>query len=278
MLTKESEMSANRRSRTAISVFAAVLTLALSAPLAVNADTVVTGEDEVLTVAPVAAPGVAGTSGEDLRATRALAAERALLVGDIGSLQEERLRAIVAAAPSWDETSGYGAVEASRATIGSPATSTSAEQTRLLAAQHALQGGDLGSLQEDALLAVLSAAPSWDETSGYGSVEASRAANAIPVAPTVSTTQVPAGVRWAPVRTIAPASSFEASRVLAAEQALQSQDLGSLQEDALSAVVEASSTETDASVDEAPAPTAADLLAQFRAIELSLSQALGAVE
>jgi hypothetical protein len=274
MLTKESEMSANRRSRTAISVFAAVLTLALSAPLAVNADTVVTGEDEVLTVAPVAAPGVAGTSGEDLRATRALAAERALLVGDIGSLQEERLRAIVAAAPSWDETSGYGAVEASRATIGSPATSTSAEQTRLLAAQHALQGGDLGSLQEDALLAV----PSWDETSGYGSVEASRAANAIPVAPTVSTTQVPAGVRWAPVRTIAPASSFEASRVLAAEQALQSQDLGSLQEDALSAVVEASSTETDASVDEAPAPTAADLLAQFRAIELSLSQALGAVE
>ena len=31
------------------------------------------------------------------------------------------------ASPSWDETSGYGAVEANRATIGHPATSTTGE-------------------------------------------------------------------------------------------------------------------------------------------------------
>ena len=35
------------------------------------------------------------------------------------------------AAPSWDETSGYGAVEANRATIGHPATSTSGEAALL---------------------------------------------------------------------------------------------------------------------------------------------------
>jgi len=116
------------------------------------------------------------------------------------------------AGPTWDATSGYGAVEASRATIGSPATSTSAVQTRVLAAQRALQGGDLGSLQEEALLAVVSAGQSWDETSGYGSLEASRVANALPVAPGASTTQVPADVRWAPAGTSGPESSRAASR------------------------------------------------------------------
>jgi hypothetical protein len=162
----------------------------------------VTAEEEVADLAPVAAPAAVGTSPEEVRAIRVLAAQHALQRGDLGSLQEDALVAIVAAAPSWDatsgygaveagrgatsallapagpswdQTSGYGAVEASRATIGSPATSTSAVQTRVLAAQRALQGGDLGSLQEDALLAVVSAGQSWDETSGYGSVEASRA-------------------------------------------------------------------------------------------------------
>jgi hypothetical protein len=86
---------------------------------------------------------VVSTSGEDVRTTRALAAERALQSGDIGGLQEDRLLAIVAAAPSWDTTSGYGSVEASRAAAF-------------------------------ALLAPVSA-PSWDEASGYRSVEASRA-------------------------------------------------------------------------------------------------------
>jgi hypothetical protein len=45
------------------------------------------------------------------------------------------------------------------------------------------------------------AGPSWDEVSGYGSVEASRAANALAALLVVITTQVPSDVRWAPVRT-----------------------------------------------------------------------------
>jgi hypothetical protein len=51
---------------------------------------------------------------------------------------------------------------------------------------------------EDQDPALAPAAPSWDETSGYGSVEASRAANALAALPVVITTQVPSDVRWAP--------------------------------------------------------------------------------
>src|SRR5215204_1962008 len=220
------------RFRSLVVGLATVFTVTLLAPLAVNA------EEEVADLAPVAAPAAVGTSPDAVRATRALAAQHALQRGDIGSLQEDALYAIVAAAPSWDATSGYGAVEAgraatsallapagptwdatsgygaveaSRATIGSPAASITSEQTRVLAAQRALQGGDLGSLQEEALLAVVSAGQSWDETSGYGVVEASRAANALPVVPGASTTQVPADARWAPARTSGPESSMEAS-------------------------------------------------------------------
>jgi hypothetical protein len=111
----------------------------LLAPVAVNAE-----EDEVLALAPVAAPSVGEPSVDAVQAAaRALAAQHALQTGDIGSMQEERLLAIVAAAPSWDTTSGYGSVEASRAAAS-------------------------------ALLAPV-ASPSWDATSGYGAVEASRA-------------------------------------------------------------------------------------------------------
>jgi hypothetical protein len=86
------------------------------------------------------------------------------------------------AAPSWDETSRYGSVEASRAAAA-------------------------------ALLAPF-ASSSWDDTSGYGSVEASRAANALQAQPGAVTTQVPADVRWAPARALvtgaAPLSSPDA--------------------------------------------------------------------
>jgi hypothetical protein len=98
------------------------------------------------------------------------------------------------------------------------------------------------------------AAPSWDETSGYGAVEATRATIGHPAASTTA----------------------EQTRLVAAQQALLSQDLGSLQEDALTAIVDASSADAEASVDNALAPTSAELLAQFRAIELSLSRYLGA--
>jgi hypothetical protein len=54
----------------------------------------------------------------------------------------------------------------------------------------------LAAEEQDAALAP--AVPSWDEASGYGSVEASRAANALAALPVVITTQVPSDVRWAP--------------------------------------------------------------------------------
>src|SRR5919112_464875 len=92
-------------------------------------------------------------------------------------------------------------------------------------------------MQEEALMAVVAAAMSWDETSGYGSVEASRAANALAIMPTTSTNQVPSDVRWAPARVISPGPSIEEARVLAAQHGLQSRDLGGLQEEALFAIV-----------------------------------------
>ena len=83
-------------------------------------------------MAPVAAPAVVGTSAEDVRSIRVLAAQRALLTSDIGSLQEDALFTIVAG-------------------------STTAEPTRVLTAQRALQSPDLGSLQEEALTAIVDA-------------------------------------------------------------------------------------------------------------------------
>ena len=59
------------------------------------------------------------------------------------------------AVPSWDETSGYGSVEASRAAIG-----------------HDDGVSDYRPTGHEAAAAM---GLSWDDTSGYGSVEASRA-------------------------------------------------------------------------------------------------------
>jgi hypothetical protein len=171
-------MSTIHRSRSLVFGIATMFALTLLAPVGGAA------EEEVAALAPVAAPAVASTSSDDVRAARALAAQHALQSGDIGSLQEDRLLAIVAAAPGWDETSGYRSVEASRAAAS-------------------------------ALLAPV-AAPSWDETSGYRSVEASRATIGHPAASTsASTTQVPADVRWAP----AGSAWLAASRAAAARRA-----------------------------------------------------------
>jgi hypothetical protein len=73
-LAQEIEMTTIHRSRTAVSAFVAVLSFALSAPFAVNA------EDEVIV-----------------------------------SVEEEQVLTAAPADLSWDETSGYGSVEASRA-------------------------------------------------------------------------------------------------------------------------------------------------------------------
>lgn len=68
-----------------------VLAFTLLAPVAVTA------QDEVADLAPVAAPSVDDTSADAARvAARALAAQHALLGGDIGSLQEDALFGIVA--------------------------------------------------------------------------------------------------------------------------------------------------------------------------------------
>jgi hypothetical protein len=126
-------MSTIHQSRRLSFGIAALFAFTLLVPAAVTA------EDEVAVMAPVAAPAVVGTSVEDVGATRALAAQRALLSGDIGSLQEDALFAIVAA-------------------------SATAEQTRVLAAQQALQSLDLGSLQEDALTAIVEASSAEAES------------------------------------------------------------------------------------------------------------------
>jgi hypothetical protein len=165
-LPKEIEMSMIRRSRTVISTVAAVLTFALVAPIAVNADEeVIAAEEPVLAAAP-AVPSWDEASGYgSVEASRAAAS--ALLAP--------------VAAPSWDETSGYGSVEAIRADM------------------NALLSGEVISDQEQALaFAAAAAATLWDATSGYGSVEASRAANALAALPVLITSQVSSDVRWAP--------------------------------------------------------------------------------
>ena len=158
----------------------AVLGLTLLAPVAVTA------EDDITALAPVAAPSVDETGAAAVLAARALAAQQALLSGDLGSMQEETLLAIVAAAPSWDETSGYGAVEATRAAAS-------------------------------AFLAPV-AAPSWDKTSGYGPVEASRATIGHPAISTIGETELLAQFR---------AVERSLSRHLGMEQQVSSCSIGS---------------------------------------------------
>src|SRR5215208_2205269 len=116
---REPAMSTIHRSRTIISSFAAVFMVALSAPIAVHAeDPVVPVEEQAL--APASIPGPTVSVAD----SRVSAAQQALLSPDLGSMQEEALRAVVATTLSWDQTSGYRAVEAIRATIGHPVAST----------------------------------------------------------------------------------------------------------------------------------------------------------
>jgi hypothetical protein len=96
---------------------------------------------------------------------------------------DEPVLAAAPAAASWDETSGYGSVEASRADVS------------------ALWSSELIHDQEQTL-AFAAAATLWDAMSGYGAVEATRAANALPAAPSAFTSQVSSDVRWAPDRAL----------------------------------------------------------------------------
>lgn len=112
--------------------------------------------------------------------------------------------AMAPAVPSWDETSGYGSVEAIRAeraitaVIALPA---SVDPIRVTTARDALRSGRLGGVQEEAMAAIVAAATTWDDASGYGSVEAIRAARSLPVVVNDVSNQVPSDVRWAPAPT-----------------------------------------------------------------------------
>ena len=114
------------------------------------------------------------------------AAPIAVHAQDEGIAANEQVLAAAPAPASWDETSGYGSVEASRA-----AAST--------------------------LLAPV-AGPSWDETSGYGAVEASRATIGHPATSMIGEAELLAQFR---------AVELFLSRDLGAEQQVSSCAVGS---------------------------------------------------
>ena len=151
-------MSTIHRFRPAVFVVA-VCTFAISAPIAVNADDQVIVDEQIsaaLEQVPALAPAV--SSWDESSGYGSVEASRAAASALLAPV----------AGPSWDETSGYGSVERTRA-----------EMTASLS-------GELDSGQEQAAALAAAAAMSWDETSGYGSVEVSRAANALPEAPAAS--------------------------------------------------------------------------------------------
>lgn len=100
------------------------------------------------------------------------------LVTPLAVTAEEQALAVVPAAPSWDETSGYGAVEASRARASAmlaPSAISSQVSPDVRWAPARVMAADLASGRGGLSAADLAAARDWDETSGYGNVEASRA-------------------------------------------------------------------------------------------------------
>ena len=135
-------MHTNRRTRSSFIVIATLFVGTLVSPVAVTA------EDQVLALAPVAGP-----SWDEASGYRSVEASRVAT-----DVQDQPDVNAAVAAVTWEEMSGYASVEASR----------------VISARHALLSADLGSLQEEALVAVVAAGTAWDEASGYGSVEASR--------------------------------------------------------------------------------------------------------
>jgi hypothetical protein len=128
--------------------------------------------------------------------------------------------------PTWDESSGYGSVEAVRASLAIPtdiARPGTVDPVRVNRALDALHSGDLGSVQEDTLAAIVAAAIAWDDVSGYGSVEAIRATYAFPGAVDSLSSQVPSDVRWAPATT-----SGDLSAALISGQRAESAHLATL--------------------------------------------------
>ena len=125
-LPKEIEMSMIHRCRPAVSVVVAVLTFALSAPIAVNAEDQVVTEEQIL-AAEEQDPALAPAAGHP-GTRRAATARWRRAVRPRPSWTRSS-----ASCPSWDDISGYGSVEASRAEVS------------------ALLSGELISGQEQAL-------------------------------------------------------------------------------------------------------------------------------
>ena len=162
-------MSTIHRFRPAVSVLVTVLTFALSAPITVHADEQVVAEEQILAAEEQipALAAVAGPSWDESSGYGSVEASRAAIGHDDGVSEYGPTghEASAAMGLSWDEMSGYGSVEASRAEVS------------------ALLSGELISGRDQALAFAAAAAMLWDETSGYGSVEASRAAASALYAP-----------------------------------------------------------------------------------------------
>lgn len=92
---------------------------------------------------------------------------------------EAELAVLPAPAPSWDAISGYGAVEANRAT--NPLASTFPVITSMVS-----RDVRCAPASEPSLAAAVAAANAWDLMSGYGAVEANRAAATAVLAPDAS--------------------------------------------------------------------------------------------
>ena len=162
-------MSTIHRFRPAVSVLVTVLTFALSAPITVHAEEQVVAEEQILAAEEQipALAAVAGPSWDESSGYGSVEASRAAIGHDDGVSEYGPTghEASAAMGLSWDEMSGYGSVEASRAEVS------------------ALLSGELISGRDQALAFAAAAAMLWDETSGYGSVEASRAAASALYAP-----------------------------------------------------------------------------------------------
>ena len=171
------------------------------------------------------------------------------LVTPLAVTAEEHALSVAPAVTSWDETSGYHSVEASRVDMtvavspvaamvaNATAGDRSVEAIHARLAQQAFAAGDRGSGQEDALRAVVATVPSWDETSGYGELESQPSGDGTsgPLlrAPDAGRQRCAVGASTKTgARIIHRATSREGC-----EQALVFPDLGSMQEEALIAVV-----------------------------------------
>ena len=169
-------LSRIHRSHEVVLNIAAVVAFALVAPIAVIA------QEQVPALAPVAGPSCDESSGyASLEASRAATARQAVpaapswdTTSGYASLEASRVATAMHRVPSgdstWDVTSGYEALEISRVTAALPMAPT--RMTSQVSVD--VRWAPIRTL-DHALTPLVAMALVWDETSGYGAVEASRA-------------------------------------------------------------------------------------------------------